>query len=304
MFHRLVLIFSFSLLAPSTWAQQEPVASIQKPQEAQPVVSRIRGLLDIELPTLDPPGTFKLILYPHISDLVRREYIRTDLGFRWALNDHFELSSAASTYITHGLGSADTSDYGLGEMRYGLKYVFQKWLRPDFDSSISVAVKEPVGQPPVDLTDGLNHYAASFVIQHRWKRYSHLSTFAGTTLDFVDPSDAIGEIQTNKPRDNSLSWTVGGLYDMGQLKWTLSGTFATTALIGDRSPDNFFYLQPGLIWYVPKRLALRSKTQWVISLSTPMSWGPDGYDISVTNRLRAEITFRQVVASMRGAGAK
>jgi len=302
MFRRLAIIISISLSAPCIWAQEEPVASILKPQESPPVISRIRGLLDIELPSLDPPGTVKLILYPHLSDLVRRDYIRTDLGFRWALNDHFELSSAASTYLPHGLDS-DMNGYGLGEMHYGLKYVFQDWLRPEFDSSVSVAIKQPVGEPPADLTDGHNHYSTSYIIQHHSAHNPHLSTFAGTTLDFVTESAAAGDFQTNQPHDHSIALTAGGVYDMGQLKWTLSGTYATTAVLGDRA-DHFFYLQPGLIWYVPKKLALHSKTQWVISLSAPMSWGPDGYDISVTTRLRAEITFREVMASMRGVSLK
>ncbi|MEI6105684.1 MAG: hypothetical protein WCR49_01615 [Opitutae bacterium] len=302
MFRRLFLPAGLAWLATFGWAQDQPVGPGRTPQESMPIYSRIRGLFDIELPRLDPPGTVKLILYPHIGDLIRRDYIRTDLGFRWALNDHFELSTAASTYLPHGF-SPDSTGYGLGEMNYGLKYIVHDWLQPGNDASISLAIKQPTGQPPADLTDGHNHYTPSFVVQHRSGQYPHLSTFAGTTLDLVTASGAAGNFQLNQPHEHSLSVLAGGVYDMGQLKWTLSGTYATTALIG-KNPEHFFYLQPGLVWYVPKKMAFPTKTQWVISLSAPMSWGPDGYQFSLTSRLRAEITFRQVMATMRGASLR
>jgi len=36
-----------------------------------------------------------------------------------------------------------------------------------------------------------------------------------------------------------------------------------------------------------------------VGLGLRSTWGPDGYDFGVSTRVRAEITFRQVVARIR-----
>ncbi len=304
MIHRFVLLLGFSLAAPLGWAQSPPAENIRTPQSSPPFFSRVRGLFDIELPELDPPGTVKLILNPHLSDLVRRDYVRTDVGFRWALNDHFEFSTEAAAFVARGLRSNSNSNgYGIGELHYGLKYIFSAWPRADFETSLSLNITQPVGQPPFDLTDGHNHYTPSVVIQHHSDRNPHLTTFAGATVDLITPSGVAGAFQRNQPQDNSLSLTAGGVYDLGQLQWTFSGTYTTTAFIGG-GPEHFFYVRPGVLWYVPKKMTFRSKTQWIIGLGTPMTWGPDGYELKVNSRLRAEITFGQVIDHLRHGGSQ
>ena len=297
MVRRLIRLFILSLAAGPAWAQVQPAQNIQAPQPAPTVFSRMRGLLDIELPQLDPPGTVTLILHPHFSDLVRRDYMRIDGGFRWALNDHFELSSEAAGFFTHGLRHGDEG-YGIGDLRLGTKYIFQEWLRPDFEASVAYNVELPIGRPPVDLTDGHNHYVPSFAIQHHSARNPHLTTFAGAGLDFIGPSTVPGTFSFNEPHDDSFSLTAGGVYDVGQMKWTLSGTYATTAIIGGTT-KNFFYLSPSVLWYVPKKIMFNAKTQWILVLGTPMTWGPDGFQFKTTTRVRAEITFRQVMNNLR-----
>ncbi len=289
-------LFLFALLGLTAHAQTtsaDPVA----PAPPRPFFSQIRGLFDFELPDLDPPGTVKLIFHPHISDLIRRDYLRTDMGLRWALNDNFELSSEAATYITHGLGDQDAG-YGVGEIRIGTKYLFKEWLRPQHEASIAFNFSHPHGTPPIDMTDGQNHYQPSLTIQRHSQRNPKLTTFASVGLDVITSSSALGRFSTNEPHDDSASLTGGAIYDLGQVKWTLSATYATTALIGSRT-DNFFYLQPSLLWYAPKKYTFNSKTQWIVGLGLRSSWGPDGYDFGTNTRLRAEITFRQVMANVR-----
>ena len=79
----------------------------------------------------------------------------------------------------------------------------------------------------------------------------------------------------------------------------MTGTYATTAEI-TRHAENFYYLQPGMLWYVPSRYTFHSKTQWIVGLSARTTWGPDGFDFGLNSRLRAEITFRQVMEKIRG----
>jgi len=286
------------LLASAACAQTtEPAGNIHAPQESRSFISRISGLFDFDLPTIDPPGTVKLTLHPHVGDLVRRDYLRMDTGFRWAINDHLEISPEAAVYFNHGLGD-ENGGYGIGEARLGAKYIVRRWPDPDMETSFSLNIQVPTGRPPVDLTDGLNHFAPEFLVQHRASRNPKLTTFAGAGLDFVSQSNAAGTPGRNQPLDDSMNFTAGAIYDLGQLKWTLSATYATTALLGEET-EHFFYLQPNVLWYVPGRFTFNSKTRWLLGLGLRASWGPDGSEISFKNRVRAEITFRQVMENIR-----
>ncbi len=293
MVRRLILLTILGLTA-----RAQPIATERNPPpESLPFFSRVRGLFDFELPELDPPGTIKVIFHPHLSDLIRRDYLRTDMGLRWALNGNFEFSAEAATYLTHGLGDTNVGD-GIGEIRLGTKYLFKQWLRPQHEASIAFNFSHPHGAPPVDMTDGQNHYQPSLTIQRHSRHNPKLTTFASVGLDIITASSALGRFGRNEPHDDSASVTGGAVYDLGQIKWTLSATYATTTLIGGRT-DSFFYLQPSFLWYVPKPYTFHSKTQWIVGLGLRSAWGPDGYDFGTNTRVRAEITFRQVLANVR-----
>lgn len=274
-----------------------PPANATPPQESRPFLSGIRGLFDFDLPSIDPPGTIKLVLHPHLGDLIRRDYMRMEGGIRWAINDHFEIRPEASVFFTHGLG--DSGDgYGVGELRLGGKYIIHGWPHDDMETSLTLNIERPVGHPPVDLTDGLNHFAPGFLVQHHLPRHPKLTTFAGAGVDLVSDSDIAGTPVRNQPLDDSMNFTAGVIYDLGQVKWTLSATYATTALLGDTT-EHFYYLRPNLLWYVPRKYTFHSKTQWILGLGIRASYGPDGTELSFSNRVRAEITFRQVMDKIR-----
>ena len=290
----LVALFGATLVR----AQQAPAAAPPPSHvtDDRPFFSRVSGLFGGDLPQLDLPGTVKLIVRPHFGDLLHRDYLRTELGLRWALNDDFELNSDASTFITHGLkGSAG---YGIGKLRFGSRYVFEEWPWANYETTVALNVDLPVGHPPLDMTDGHNHIQPTFIIQHQIERNPRITTFGGMGLDLISDSSAAGLFSTNEPHDNSISLTGGVIYDRGQIKWTFTGTYATTAILG-KETHHFFYVQPGLLWYVPRRYTFHSKTQWIVGLGAHSSHGPDGTDFGVSSRLRAEITFRQVMDRLR-----
>jgi hypothetical protein len=296
---RFALIAFLALAGPFGLAQVITPDAAGKPAKAQPFYIRVPGMLGFDLPNIDPPGTIKLILNPHISDLIRRDYIRVDGGFRWAVNDHFEFSPEARTYLTHGLGDSTDDGYGIGEVRLGAKYVVRKWPAAGMETSFTLAAYVPISGAPVDLTDGLNHLAPAFLVQRHLVRHPKWTIFSGAGIDLVDPSEVAGTPSENQPLDDSMNFTAGAIYDLGQIKWTLTTTYATTAGIG-HDPEDFFYVQPNVLWYVPKKWMLNTKTQWILSLGARVSWGPDGTVVSATNRVRAEITFRQVMNKFRG----
>jgi len=296
----IALILLVALDAGTGRAQTAPVAgTAPAPLEASnEIPSGIRGLFDFDLPTIDPPGTMTLVLHPHLGDLVRRDYMRVDGGVKWALNDHFEIRPEATVYFTHGLGGSSADGYGVGEVRLSTKYVLRGWPDRDYETSVFFNMEIPVGSPPVDLTDGLNHYAPGFLTQHKSMRWPKLTTFSGAGLDLVADSPIQGTPVRNQPLDDSMNFTVGAIYDLGQVKWTLSATYATTAGLGDIT-QHFYYLRPSVLWYLPKKYTFHSDTQWIIGLGLRASHGPDGTEFSVNNRVRAELTFRQVIDKVR-----
>lgn len=294
---RLVPFLSLLLAASPLAAQTTDQAGVPPSQNDRSLLTRVRGLFDLDLPDIDPPGTVKLTVHPHVSDLIRRDYMRVDTGIRWALNEHFEISPEAAVYFTHGLDDTDDG-YGIGELRLGSKYILPRWPDPDMETSVFLNVEVPVGDPPEDLTDGLNHFAPGFLVQHHSSRNDRLTTFAGAGFDLVSQSDIVGTPVRNQPLDDSVNFTVGAVYDMGQFKWTLTATYATTSVIGNSSED-FFYLRPNLLWYVPRKYTFNSKTQLMLGFGLRASWGPDGTELSTHSRVRAEITFRQVVENIR-----
>ncbi len=294
----LLLPLLLALTSPSAWAQTVPADASATPPEPSSVPSGIRGLFDFDLPSIDPPGTIKLVLHPHLGDFVRRDYLRMDGGVRWAINDHFEIRPEATFFLTHGLGGSAADGYGIGEVRLGGKYIFRGWPSANYETSLFMNIEIPTGHPPVDLTDGFNHYAPGFLVQHHSSRYQKITTFSGAGLDIVSDSNVAGTPVRNQPLDDSLNVTAGAIYDLGQVKWTLSATYATTAWLGDTT-EHFFYLRPSLLWYVPKKYTFHYKTQWILGLGLRASWGPDGSELSFSNKVRAEITFRQVMDKIR-----
>jgi hypothetical protein len=294
--------FALALLLAATasssaLAQMVPAETVPSPADRRPFYSRIRGLFDFDLPDIDPPGTVKLILHPHFGDLIRRDYMRIDGGFRWALNNRLEISPEASVYFTHGINGGGPG-YGVGEVRLGTKYVIPAWPRPTMETSLTLGVERPVGHAPIDMTDGLNHVTPGFLIQHRSREHWKLTTFGGAGLDLVSNSKVLGTPVRNQPLDDSMNFTIGAVYDMGQIRYTLATTYATTAGLGDET-HNYFYVRPNILWYIPKKYTFNSKTQWIIAVGARASWGPDGSEVSFSNRVRAEITFRQVMEKIR-----
>lgn len=296
MLRRFIQLFTLVLVAQPGWAQTQPAPESPAPAEARHFFARINGLFSGDLPQLDQPGAMKIIFRPHFGDLVRRDYLRVDTGLRWALGEDFEISGGAAAFFTHGLG--DSAGYGIGKLRAGSKYVIQHWPHPSDETSLELNFDLPVGHPPLDMTDGHNHVTPTVVMQHFWTRAPRLTTFGGLGVDVVSDSSVLGRFGTNQPHDDTISVTTGGVYDAGQLKWTLTGIFATSALITSHS-ERYYLLQPGLLWYVPRKYTFHSKTQWILGLNANASWGPDGFDLSLGSRVRAEITFRQVMAKLR-----
>lgn len=303
-FRRLCFLFLLpAVIATADEPAREPAPAADNVQTKQPsgLFDRIRGLFDIDLPRLDPPGTFKVKFNPRFGDLAHRDYIRVPTGVRWTVNDRLGLNIEAEAYATHGLGGGNaTATFGVGLLRLGGKYLIPEWPTKEFQSSVGLDVAMPVGSPPIDLTDGRNHYSPFLVVQHHDDERPRWTEFVGFNADIVTPSHVRGLIGSNTPHDDSLSFTAGAVYDMGQLKWTAQATYTTTLFISGVD-DHYFTVRPSVLWFVPRKITFNSKTQWIVGFGARATWGPDGYEFSTGTRVRAELTFGQAIEKLRGA---
>ncbi|MDP2136652.1 MAG: hypothetical protein Q8J74_02245, partial [Candidatus Didemnitutus sp.] len=236
---------------------------------------------------------------PRVADLIRRDYIRVPTGVRWTVNDRLELNVEVEAYATHGLDSDSSAGYGIGKVRLGARRLLSHWPKPGLETNVGLNLDFPVGSPPADLTDGLNHVSPFLVTQRRLDTHPKWTIFGGGSADFVADSSVPGRIDLNTPRDDSLSVNAGAIYDLGQIKWTLQGTYTNTWIsAGD---EHFFTIRPSMLWFVPRRFTFNSKTQWTVGIGVRSTWGPDGYELSTGTRVRAEITFRQALRRLRGS---
>lgn len=259
---------------------------------------RIGGLFDIDLPRFDPPGTFRLQFNPRFADLVRRDYLRLPTGLRWTLNDRLELYGEAEAFATHGLDDDTSAGYGIGELRFGGRYLYRDFPRPGYQTSVGLNTEFPVGRPPVGLTDGRNHYSPYFITERRLPNHPKWTVFSGLSADIVTDSSSIPVLLgKNATKDDSISLNSGATYDLGQIKWTLQTTYTTTAVSG--IDEHFFSIRPSVLWWVPRKYTLHSKTQWIVGVGVRSTWGPDGYEFSTGSRVRAELTFRQALQKVR-----
>lgn len=294
-------LIAFMALTGAGFAQDQ-VRSVDGPAPFDPppeeLPESINGLFDIDLPRLDPPGTFDLHFNPRLGDLVKRDYIRVPTGVRWTMSESFRVSFIADGYATHGLKNTENHVYGISMLRLGGKYVLRDFPERDCLTSVDLNVQMPVGSPPFELTDGLVHVTPSFITEHRLETYRRVTVFGGMSVDFAFDSSVNGAVGKNTPWDDSVSIDAGAVYDLGRLKWTLQTKF-TSGFIGEHSSFNSFTVRPSVLWYVPRKYTLNSKTQWVLGFGIRSTWGPDGHELSQSTRARAEITFRQVVNNIR-----
>src|SRR3954468_19370800 len=134
-------LITFTAIAVATASAQTTATADVDPASRRPVLSRVTGIFD-DLPQLDIPGTIKLTVRPHVGDFIRRDYLRSELGLRWSLNENFEINTDASVFITHGLGDNHAGN-GIGRVRLGGRYVIEDWPKRGYDTSFALNMEAP-----------------------------------------------------------------------------------------------------------------------------------------------------------------
>lgn len=284
---RLLLLSGCALLALPAATAAEPA-----PSADDTALHRIEGIFDTDLPKTEKKGRIRFLLHPHLGDFTRRDYVRLPLGLRVGVNDHVEVSATVEPYLHHGLRSGNSGN-GIGSVEFGGKYAFKDWLQPALAASAGLNVRVPVGRPPLDLTDGHNHYAPYLVVSHKSPTRPGLTRFASTTLDVMDESTVAGSFRKNAAHSTSLIFATGFVLDRYPYHYTLEAGYQTTSLVG-RDNKQFVFIKPGFAWDLPRRATFNSSGRWLLGFSFKITEGPDGTRIDSGGKIRGEFSLRRM----------
>jgi hypothetical protein len=278
-----------ALLNPLDAQAAEAATASPPPEEKE--MHKISGIFDTDLPKTERKGSIRFIIHPHVGDFTRRSYVRIPFGIRWGVNDHVEFSAQLEPYIEHGLKSGSPGN-GLGSVMFGAKYAFVKWLKPVYDLSTGINVRLPVDHPPIDMTDGYNHYTPYLVVARKSPRIAGLTYFVSGTVDLMDKSSVTGSFRKNDMHSSSMILGTGFVLDRFPYHYTLEAGYQTTSLIG-KDNKQLVFVKPGFAWDLPRKLTFNSKGRWLFGFSMKFAEGPDGLRIDSGGKIRGEFSFRR-----------
>jgi len=295
---RLLLL---SLFISGTIHAQEASASTPPNGDDQQAMRKISGIFDTDLPKTEQKGSVRFIVHPHMGDFTRRSYVRLPLGVRWGVNNHVEVTATIEPYIQHGLRSG-TPGTGIGDVQFGGKYAYKNWLQTDYDASVGLNVRLPVGAPPLDMTDGYNHYTPFLVLSRPSQDTLGLKYFFSGTADLMAKSSVSGSFRQNDAHSSSLILGTGFVLDRFPYHYTLETGLQTTSLIG-RDNQQYVFVKPGFAWDLPRQLTFNSRGRWLFGLSVKITQGPDGTRIDSGGKIRGDFSLSRWWRGKRAASA-
>ncbi|MDB6166453.1 MAG: hypothetical protein JWQ83_1593 [Lacunisphaera sp.] len=271
-----------------------PAAVSPGPVPAAPedkTLHKISGIFDTELPKTERKGSIRFIVHPHLGDFTSRSYVRVPLGIRWGVNDHVEFTATVEPYFEHGLKSGSPGN-GIGDVEFGSKYALKRLLDTEWDASTGVNIRLPVGSPPVDMTDGYNHYTPYLVVSRKSERTNDMTWFISGAVDLMQKSHVVGQFRKNDAHSSSVLLSTGFVLDRYPYHYTLETGAQTTALIG-KDNQLFVFVKPGFAWDLPRWLTFDSHGRWLFGVSVKITEGPDGTRIDSGGKIRGEFNLKR-----------
>ncbi|HSI10242.1 MAG: hypothetical protein ACAH89_08750 [Rariglobus sp.] len=251
------------------------------------------GVFNTELPKLVLPESLRITLRPHFGDFLNKDYFRVTVGARYGLTPQWELSGDADTYISHGLGDESAGKkIGVSSGTLGIKYQFEGFLAPYWETAAGLKYRFPVSDAPADLTDGIHHVTPYMTLAHDWASRPDMTTFISYGVDFVVESDLAGSVANGAIDANHWFITPGVLWHRGAFDYTIETAFSST--FGLDSRDEYrVTLRPGVKWTLPPHLKFYARSRWIVGVSVSGSYGTDGTDIGVSARLQTNFDFKR-----------
>jgi hypothetical protein len=278
------------------WLFLDGVVSAQESEEKiSDTALRVPGIFNSVLPGTEEKNKLKFILHPHLGDISKRDYIRTDLGLSYGLTKRWDVMTKTRFYFGHGLKNASFgSDLGLADYEIETKYRIGEFLLPDWESAISLAYASPIGTPEPAVTDGLVHRALTLSYARPLELHPNVRIFWGLTTDIIGQTDVIGRLDDKDLRDSNQKFSGGFVYTQGTTNYTFEAGYSTTRIWGSTRED-VYSIRPGIVFRVPPRYTLGSEGEWIFGAAIPVSYGPDGIDVGVAVKLRLDFDFKRMI---------
>ena len=280
---------------------EEAVQVLEEKGKASDDDLRIRGVFDSALPRTEKKNSLKLIVHPHLGDLTKRDHIRTAVGVRYGLSAKWEATAEADYYFTHGLKNGSFfSDHGFSTVHLGTKYNLGDPFNNGWETSVGLDWLRPVGLPPVDVTDGLQHLMPYLSLSHQLENHPAWRVFTNFRWDDVTRTSTPGTLEKNQLGDDSLALSGGFLYVRGPLTYTLEALYSTTRLTVPVNRD-VYGLRPGIVWVLPQKYTFGARGKWLFGMALSFSHGPDGNDIGLSAKLRVNFDFKRLLGRKKAA---
>lgn len=256
---------------------------------------QIKGVFNSVLPKTEKKNSLRFIVHPHMGDLTKRDHIRTALGFRYGLTSRWEASIEADAYFSHGLkGKAFFADSGFSTLHAGTKYLLGDPLALGWDTSVGVNWQQPLGSPPIDVTDGLRHTAPFITSSHVLTGAPGWRVFAGFGWDAVTQTTTRGALEKNELGEDSINCNGGVLYERGPVTYALEATYFTTRFTAAVNRD-VYALRPSIVWVLPQKYTFGARGKWLLGLGLRLTHGPDGNDVGLNAKLRVNFDFKRLL---------
>ena len=163
-----------------------------KTQGQQAGIKRIIGniieplraeFLEIELPDTQRRHEVKVSVRPRIEDIIKSDYLRTPVSFRYGLLRNVSLSLGPNFYLHNP--KRGTLGIGMSNLNAGIKYGFKHILKDVVHMAFAVGVIYPVGSNP-ELMDGYVHYRPSFIVSKTFPEFYDVVVVSSIGMDIID----------------------------------------------------------------------------------------------------------------------
>lgn len=284
------------MVSAFAWAAEQPASP--PPDDDL----RLPGIFQSLLPFTEGKYALKLTLRPHFGDLSKRDFLRTPIGLRYGLSDHWEVSAEAETYFAHGIGDKSFfDDSGLAGLRLATKYKFTRLWFERWATAVGVEYIRPLNDPPPQITDGFQHVQPFITFARPLVSYPGARVFWGLSADLLNPTRIQGEMTKNPLGDDTVTFNTGIVWERHPFIYTFETAVSTTRLLGDID-EEFITVRPGVVWRVPSKYTFDSKAEWLLGLGLRGQYGPEGADFGLSARVKVNFDFKRWLRERRDAG--
>jgi hypothetical protein len=287
-------------------ASLTPVSAAGADRGASDSELRIEGILGAPLPRTEPARSARLVFLPHVGDLRRSDYLRTAIGLRYGLTEHWEAVTEVDWFMANGLGTSPLLERsGLSSLHLGTKYRVGRFRSSDGECAIGADFQRPLDRPPPQLTDGLQRVSPYVTFSRPLPGHPAWRVFWGAGHSFIAPTSTPGERRRNEFSEDYATFSAGFVHARGAINWTFEIAHDWRT---DASGDGRWIVRPGLVWMIPPRFTFGSTGRWLLGGAVQFTRGPDGSDVRVSAKVRGNFDFLRLIGGRRSpekpSGAK